>query len=174
MLNLTYSPKKGHAQVVFWAGAERSLLPMARQPEPSYVDVLGDNLERLMGRKPRAAHPRSARSVADAAGLNKNTVQRLLNRDANLPAVDTLDAIARVFGLRAHQMLVPGLDPLDPPILTTQAKIKAQARQLFNAYVQALTQGAKTAALVAGSQDSADATDPFADRANPGRKPGKR
>lgn len=88
--------------------------------------TLADNLRALIAHQVDRGGPyTSARAVARKAGVNKNTVQRMLRpEDVNsLPAVDTLDAIARVFNLRAWQLLIPGLVPSSPPVVSlTQAE----------------------------------------------------
>lgn len=65
------------------------------------------------------AHHRTGRdrlSLATAAGVSPSTVGRIMNLE-QAPGIDTLDALARVYGLRAWQLLIPNLDPANPPVL---------------------------------------------------------
>ena len=75
--------------------------------------VLAENLKALMdAQRP----PMSGRQVAARAEIDQKTVSRMLNC-ANSPTLGALAAVAEVFGLLPWQLLVPGLDPKDPPFL---------------------------------------------------------
>ena len=54
--------------------------------------------------------------LARASGANQRTVGRILSRDQS-PTVEMLETIARAFGLHAWQLLIPGLDPANPPVV---------------------------------------------------------
>ena len=54
--------------------------------------------------------------LARASGANQRTVGRILAREQS-PAVEMLETIARAFGLHAWQMLIPGLDTANPPVV---------------------------------------------------------
>lgn len=55
-------------------------------------------------------------SIATKAKLTPSTVGRV-RKGQIATAIDTLDAIAKVYGLRAWQLLIPGLDPSNPPVV---------------------------------------------------------
>lgn len=55
-------------------------------------------------------------SVAAKAKLTPSTVGRVCKGQI-ATAIDTLDCIAKVYGLRAWQLLIPGLDPSNPPVV---------------------------------------------------------
>lgn len=79
----------------------------------STAKVLGENLAALM-----AAHPElnSNPKLAAKTRLGTGTISRLRNGmvDANL---DTLERMATAFGVAPWQLLVPGIDPTNPPTL---------------------------------------------------------
>lgn len=63
----------------------------------------------------------SSRAIGKKAAVGKSTVARMMQpkADESLPAVDTLDDVARVFKLRAWQLLIEGFDPRHPPVCMT-------------------------------------------------------
>lgn len=75
--------------------------------------VLAENLSRLM----RLDEPDklSQASVGRMAGCNQRTVGRILSMQQSA-TVDMLEGIAKGFDLEAWQLLVPGLDPSNPPV----------------------------------------------------------
>ena len=83
---------------------------------------LAANLQRLMEADKDYT---SARKVAERAAMFKKihpkTVTRILSLAGNEPTLDTVESIAKVFGLQAWQMLVPNLQPSRPPELADQA-----------------------------------------------------
>lgn len=76
--------------------------------------AFADNLIRLMeasdGRlaSPQQVADRSARKIS------QKTIKRITLKQ-NEPTLDTVEAIAKVFGYEAWQMLIPGLQPGDKP-----------------------------------------------------------
>lgn len=83
------------------------------------LTAFADNLTRLMqssngqldSNKKIAAKARGK----DGKKLSYKTVERLLADAGNEPKLDTVEAIAKVFGLEAWQMLIPGLQPGERP-----------------------------------------------------------
>lgn len=55
--------------------------------------------------------------VAARAGLDQKTVWRMVN-EANSANIRTVSRVAEAFGLAAWQILVPGLDPNNLPVVT--------------------------------------------------------
>jgi len=55
-------------------------------------------------------------SLARACGADQRTIGRLLVGDQS-PTVEMLEVVARAFGLHAWQMLIPKLDPRNPPVV---------------------------------------------------------
>lgn len=74
--------------------------------------VLAANLKALM-----QAHqpPLSGRALGLAAKIDPKTVTRILAAQ-HAANIDTIAALAGVFHLLPWQLLVPGMDPADPPV----------------------------------------------------------
>lgn len=73
--------------------------------------ILADNLRKLM----KASKDLTSQAdVGAKAGVNQRTVGRILNQE-HFPTLDILEAIAGVFKLEPWQLLVPNLDPSNPP-----------------------------------------------------------
>lgn len=77
----------------------------------------------------------SAKRLAKKAGLGHMTIYRMLRGEA--AKLDELEAVACVFKLHAWQLLIPELDPINPPVvpLTTverrfYAEVKRAAKVL--------------------------------------------
>lgn len=98
----------------------RSMNPMSR---PDLRAVVRQNCERLYLFKKRAEEMVWSAFASDV-GIGNGTAQRI-NEQTNDPSLATIDSIARYFGLAAWQMLVPHLDPADPPaILLNTSQLK--------------------------------------------------
>ena len=69
-------------------------------------EVLAQNINRLMDQRYKESGNRPM-ALAKDAGVSLSTVQRTLSREAGA-SIDTLEAFAKVFGLSAYQMLMPG------------------------------------------------------------------
>jgi transcriptional regulator with XRE-family HTH domain len=90
--------------------------------------VLAKNLKALL------AHGGINQSqLAGKAGISHTTIGRVL-KGSHAPDLDTLSAIASVFSLTPWQMLVPHLDPSNPPVLQAAT---AQERELYERLRQA-------------------------------------
>lgn len=79
----------------------------------------------------------SPKRLAKKAGLGHMTIYRMLRGQA--AKIDELESVARVFKLHAWQLLIPELDPTNPPVvpLTTAerrfyAEVKRAARVFRN------------------------------------------
>lgn len=55
--------------------------------------------------------------VAKKAGVDQKTVWRMVN-EANSASIKSVSRVAGAFGLSAWQILVPGLDPNNLPVVT--------------------------------------------------------
>jgi transcriptional regulator with XRE-family HTH domain len=76
-------------------------------------EVLGKNLAALMRRSPALSSPKK---LAARIGSSKSTIERI-RAGAVACQLDTLQLIAKAFELQPWQLLVPGLDPSNPPLL---------------------------------------------------------
>ncbi len=90
--------------------------------------VLASNLAKLMA---TSLDMKSQRAVAKRADIDQRTVGRILNQEHS-PNLDQIAALAEAFGLLPWQMLVPDLDPKDPPsvqLSRTEAAMYARVVQ---------------------------------------------
>jgi len=76
------------------------------------MNILSANLRALM-----AAHVTltTQAAVGRACGIDQRTVGRIINMEHS-PGVQQLEAIAAAFDLLTWQLLVPNLDPKNPPV----------------------------------------------------------
>lgn len=80
--------------------------------------------------------------VAAKSGCSQTTVGRILNKQMD-PTTEMLEKLAGAFGLSAWQLLVPGLEPSNPPVLVPlSGKEKAFYDRLLGLFKeQASTKG---------------------------------
>lgn len=79
--------------------------------------IVASNLRALLAYA--AAHKlpyADAKSLARKAGIAGSTVGHIL-RGENATTIDTLQALADVYGLTAWALLIPDLDPSNPPVV---------------------------------------------------------
>jgi transcriptional regulator with XRE-family HTH domain len=77
------------------------------------VETVANNLRALMLRTPEYSSPKK---LAAKIRTSKSTVERI--RAGSVACqIDTLEAIASAFDLQPWQLLVPGLDAGNPPML---------------------------------------------------------
>lgn len=88
--------------------------------------VLAQNLKALM-----AAHPElgSQSALKKRSGVAQATIGRILGEEGENARIETVERLARAFGLEMWQLLVPGMEPGNPPVL--QPVTKAE-RQLYD------------------------------------------
>lgn len=77
--------------------------------------VLADNVNRLMAHYYRRS-TNQAKDLAAAADVSLSTVQRIV-AGASGATIDSKEAVAGVFHLSAYQILVPDIDPTNPPVV---------------------------------------------------------
>jgi len=58
---------------------------------------------------------RTQAALGKRSGIDQRTVGRILNEEHS-PQLKQIDAIASAFGLLPWQILIPGLDPKNPPV----------------------------------------------------------
>lgn len=85
-------------------------------------DVLSANLMALM-EATRALD--TQQKVADAAGVGQTTISRMSRGDGST-RIASIEAVASAFGLESWQLLVPGLDPKNQPVLTYETNTFVQ------------------------------------------------
>lgn len=96
--------------------------------------ILWENVQALM--RARYGKINQGRFIADTK-VGNGTVTRIKNCRTSV-GLDTLQEIANAYGLEAWHLLVPDLDPFNPPLSLT-----AQERDLYKRLAQAAQQIAK-------------------------------
>ena len=87
-----------------------------RRVEESHArirQIVADNLKRLMDLRPNL---NTLPKIAQAGGPSNGTLDRIRRLEVGC-SIDQLAKIAEVFELDAWQLLVPNLQPNNPPIL---------------------------------------------------------
>lgn len=85
--------------------------------------VFSDNLSRLMRQKPET-DTTSKVALLTRGKLSYKTIERIVKQEHE-PTIETVEAIAKVFGLEPWQMLIPGLQPGDMPALQRSVLVEA-------------------------------------------------
>lgn len=75
--------------------------------------IVSENLKNLMESDEK--NKISQAELKRRSGVDQRYIGRILAREYSV-SVDILDKLARAFDLQAWQLLVPGLDPTNPPI----------------------------------------------------------
>ena len=93
--------------------------------------VLSENFLALM-----RAHPRlwTYRLITAAGGGSNGTLDRIKRQDGNT-GINQLDMLAETFRVDAWQLLVPDLDPANPPRLVDASPLAADLAKMFDAIV---------------------------------------
>ncbi len=89
--------------------------------------VFAGNTNRLMARYYRNA-ANQPKALAKDAGVSLSTVQRILDGKTGA-TLDNIEAIAGAFRLSAYQLLVPNIDPADPPIVAGAIQAEQKMRR---------------------------------------------
>lgn len=69
------------------------------------------------------------KALAKRAGVSMSTIARIRKQEAGT-SVDVLEAIAKCYGLQAWQLLMPNLDPTNPPVFCMTATEREMYRRL--------------------------------------------
>lgn len=72
------------------------------------------------------------KSLAKKAGVSMSTVARIRKQEAGT-SIDALESIANCYGLQAWQLLMPNLDPTNPPVFCMTATERELYRNLKSA-----------------------------------------
>ena len=78
--------------------------------------------------------------LANDAGVGPGTVSRLKKCETYLQ-LNTVDALAAVFDLAAWQLLVPGLEPANPPVIALASPAERKLYKRFLAFKKSLENG---------------------------------
>lgn len=80
--------------------------------------VLRINLKALMG----AGGPASQMELARKSGVGQATIGRILSPEGVDAGIETVEKIAKAYGMQGWQLLVAGMDPTNPPVLQPVSK----------------------------------------------------
>jgi len=95
-----------------------SLLRDTRRMKRAPTEIVSANLRALMLDSDMAkwgGEPNQS-MLAKLSGADQRMIGRVLAQELS-PTVDMLEKLARAFGLHAWQMLIPDLDPRNPPVV---------------------------------------------------------
>ncbi len=114
------------------------ILQHAHKMQKNSRTILAENLAKLM-MLDDPERKIAQKDMGKMAGCNQRTIGRILSKDMGA-TVDTLDGIAKAFGLHTWQLMTPDLDPSNPPInhMTESEKklyerMRESARQIMDA-----------------------------------------
>jgi DNA-binding XRE family transcriptional regulator len=72
------------------------------------------------------------KSLARKAGVSMSTIARIRKQEVG-GSIDVLESIAKCYGLQAWQLLMPNLDPTNPPVFCMTATERELYRNLKSA-----------------------------------------
>jgi transcriptional regulator with XRE-family HTH domain len=95
-------------------------------------DIVAENLNALMAYAKKTGHPERAsnKGLAKLSGVSRPTIRQMRKAERAV-GIDTLQAIAEVFEIEAWSLLVPHLEPSNPPtkpIHMSKTEIKLYTR----------------------------------------------
>jgi transcriptional regulator with XRE-family HTH domain len=88
--------------------------------------ILRQNLKACMGLK---SGPQSQLALAKKSGVAQATIGRILSADGVDAGIETVDKLAKAYGLQGWQLMVAGMDPTNPPVLQPVSKAE---RELYD------------------------------------------
>lgn len=77
-------------------------------------DVLAENLRAL---KTADGTEESQSSLHRRSGVAQATIGRILSKGGENARIETVEKLAKAYGLRAWQLLIPGMEPKNPRFL---------------------------------------------------------
>lgn len=81
--------------------------------------MLAQNLKALLEHKDG---PKSQSELFRKSKVAQATIGRILGEEGENARIETIDKLAKAFGLEGWQLLVPGMDPSNPPTLRSRSK----------------------------------------------------
>jgi transcriptional regulator with XRE-family HTH domain len=85
--------------------------------------TLRTNLQALMDYK---HGPRTQSALHRKSKVAQATIGRILRDSGENARIETDEALAKAYGLDAWQLMVPGMDPANPPVLRSASKEEAE------------------------------------------------
>lgn len=122
VLNTTFGASTSPDRVPFVGYAK----PMSTHtPRIDVAQALAEAVHNLLEYAADNSRPFSnMKALAKRAGIGASTIRRILDKDVS-PSIDTVDRIAKVYGLQAYQLLLPDWKPSNPPVVPYTATEKA-------------------------------------------------
>lgn len=108
------------------------------------LETLAANIKTLMG-----AHTelRTDGRLGKAAGIDQKTVWRIVNKK-NEPTLEQLSAIAKAYRVEPWQLLVPGMDatnlPVLQPVTAAERELYKRLKETVEAYEDKLREDGNT------------------------------
>jgi transcriptional regulator with XRE-family HTH domain len=100
--------------------------------------ILSGNLRTLLAyNKERGERPYDGKTLAAKSGIDGGTISRIIN-EHQAPAIDTLGDIAKAFKLRPWQLLVPDINPRNPPVVPeseTERELYTRLQQVADEFL---------------------------------------
>ena len=84
--------------------------------------------------------PKSQSELHRKSGVAQATIGRMLSERGENARIETLDKIAKAYGMQGWQLLVAGMDPSNPPVLRAASK---EEQELYDRLRQAAEDIAK-------------------------------
>lgn len=100
-----------------------------RPTGPPAVKIVAANVARLLA---ASYGPRTQKDLRARAGIAQSTVSRILRGNQGA-GIDVVEQIAHAYGLEAWQLMVPGFDPANPPILRSMSEQETQLYERLRA-----------------------------------------
>lgn len=81
--------------------------------------VLRQNLRALMQTQ---GGPHSQGELSRKSGVAQATIGRILSKEGENARIETVERLARAYGLQGWQLMIAGMDPDNPPVLQPISK----------------------------------------------------
>lgn len=94
--------------------------------------ILARNLQALMRTK---SGPKSQMGLGKRSGVAQATIGRIL-RQETAASIETVDDLAKAYGLQGWQLMVAGMDPTNPPVLQAVTKEERALYERLKAAVE--------------------------------------
>jgi transcriptional regulator with XRE-family HTH domain len=116
--------------------SRKPIYDVAMRKPLSSGQVLSANLQRLMD---EAKPPITQMAVSKVSGIPQRTISRIKRGEVS-PTLNSIDGLAKAFGLLPWQLLVPEMDPRNPPLLRAASQ---EEKELYDRLLAAAEQLAK-------------------------------
>lgn len=84
--------------------------------------------------------PTSQLALKKKSGVAQATIGRILSEEGVDAGIETVDKLAKAYGLQGWQMMVAGMDPQNPPVLQPVSRAE---RELYDNLKKAAREFAK-------------------------------